>query len=141
MDALDGLAINSVENLAYKSGMSSSLIAGLKSKNVREADGVRVMLADLPNISHVDLDSLISAFRSSSGAAIVRAASGGKRGNPVILPRQLFSHVMRLEGDVGARQIIESSGLPVIEVEIGKAAITDVNTAEDVSSARGRLTK
>jgi molybdenum cofactor cytidylyltransferase len=93
----------------------------------------------MPGVTGADLDALISAFRAASGRAIVRAVSRGKRGNPVILPRALGDAVMRLEGDVGARHIIETSGLPVIDVDIGDAAHLDVDTPEAVVAAGGIL--
>jgi molybdenum cofactor cytidylyltransferase len=47
--------------------------------------------------------------------------------------------VLRLEGDVGARAIIESAGLPVVDVDIGPAAHLDVDTPEAVTAAGGLL--
>jgi molybdenum cofactor cytidylyltransferase len=44
-----------------------------------------------------------------------------------------------LEGDIGARAIIESSGLPVVDVDIGPAAHIDVDTPEAVIAAGGVL--
>lgn len=137
--ALSGLDVAAVENPDYASGMASSLVSGFSAAPARSADGVLVMLADMPGVTTADLNLLIAAFRSASGRAIVRAVSLGKRGNPVILPRLLGDAVMRLEGDVGARHIIETSGLPVIDVDIGEAAHLDVDTPEAVVAAGGIL--
>lgn len=137
--ALSGLDVTAVENPDYASGMASSLVSGFSAAPARSADGVLVMLADMPGVTTGDLNLLIAAFRSASGRAIVRAVSLGKRGNPVILPRLLGDAVMRLEGDVGARHIIETSGLPVIDVDIGEAAHLDVDTSEAVVAAGGIL--
>lgn len=136
---LSGLDVTAVENPDYASGMASSLVSGFSAAPARSADGVLVMLADMPGVTTGDLNLLIAAFRSASGRAIVRAVSLGKRGNPVILPRLLGDAVMRLEGDVGARHIIETSGLPVIDVDIGEAAHLDVDTPEAVVAAGGIL--
>jgi molybdenum cofactor cytidylyltransferase len=137
--ALSGLDVTAVENPDYASGMASSLVSGFSAAPARYSDGVLVMLADMPGVTTADLNLLIAAFRSASGRAIVRAVSLGKRGNPVILPRMLGDAVMRLEGDVGARHIIETSGLPVIDVDIGEAAHLDVDTPEAVVAAGGIL--
>lgn len=137
--ALSGLSLDLVVNADYASGMASSLVAGLSHPDVRRADGVLVMLADMPGVSTADLDLLIAAFRKADGRSIVRAVSRGKRGNPVILPRALHDAIMRLEGDVGARHIIETSGLPVVDVDIGDAAHLDVDTPEGVIAAGGIL--
>ncbi|CUX51663.1 Conserved Hypothetical protein; putative molybdopterin binding protein with a nucleotide-diphospho-sugar transferase domain [Agrobacterium tumefaciens str. CFBP 5621] len=140
MAALSGLDVAAVENADYTSGMASSLISGFSARAARDADGVLVMLADMPGVKVGDLNLLIAAFRSASGRAIVRAVSRGKRGNPVILPKSLGDAVMRLEGDIGARHIIETSGLPIVDVDIGDAAHLDVDTPEAVQAAGGVLT-
>ncbi|WP_426129413.1 nucleotidyltransferase family protein [Pararhizobium sp. PWRC1-1] len=137
--ALSGLALISVENHDYASGMASSLIAGFGAAGVNNPHGVLVMLADMPWVTTADINALIATFRSSLGQAVVRAVSNGKPGNPVILPRSLADAVLRLVGDVGARHIVEMSGLPVIEVDIGEAAHMDVDTPEDVIDAGGIL--
>lgn len=137
--ALGGLALEQVYNPDYASGMASSLVAGVGTPAAQRADGVLVMLADMPGVTSDDLKTLIAAFRAANGQAIVRAVSGGKRGNPVILPRAVLNAVMRLEGDVGARHIIETAGLPVTDVDIGEAAHLDVDTPEAVVAAGGVL--
>ncbi|MDM9623538.1 molybdopterin-binding/glycosyltransferase family 2 protein [Rhizobium sp. S96] len=137
--ALSGLDLTFVHNPDFAAGMASSLIAGVISEAAQSADGILVMLADMPDVSTADLDALIGAFRQAKGQAVVRAVSGGKRGNPVILPRQLYDAVLRLEGDVGARHIIETAGIQVIDVEIGNNAHLDVDTPEAVVAAGGVL--
>ncbi|TBY84981.1 nucleotidyltransferase family protein [Rhizobium leguminosarum] len=137
--ALDGLALTFVDNPDYASGMASSLITGFSSRDADSADGILIMLADMPGISTTHLDALISAFRNAGGEAVVRAVSQGKPGNPVILPRSLNQAVLRLEGDVGARAIIATSGLPVLDVDVGDAALLDVDTPDEVLAAGGAL--
>ncbi len=136
---LDGLDAELVFNPDYGSGMASSLRAGLAAVSGGNADGVLVALADMPAVRTEDLDVLIDRFRQEDGRAIIRAVSAGKRGNPVILPRNTFAAFMKLEGDIGARAIIETSGLEVVDVEIGAAAHLDVDTPEAVLGAGGVL--
>ncbi|MDL2405728.1 molybdopterin-binding/glycosyltransferase family 2 protein [Rhizobium calliandrae] len=137
--ALAGLPVEQAHNPDYASGMASSLVAGVSAAVAQRADGVLVMLADMPGVTSDDLKALIAAFRRANGQAIVRAVSRGKRGNPVILPHAVFDAVMRLEGDVGARHIIETAGLSVVDVDIGDAAHLDVDTPEAVLAAGGIL--
>jgi molybdenum cofactor cytidylyltransferase len=139
--ALSELDVGLAHNADYASGMASSLVAGFSSPQAKEADGILVMLADMPGVSVADLDMLIAAFRASSGQSIVRAVSHGKRGNPVVLPRPLYDAVLKLEGDVGARYIIETSEVPIVDVDIGDAAHLDVDTPEAVVAAGGILRK
>ncbi|CAN7621048.1 NTP transferase domain-containing protein [Pararhizobium sp. LjRoot238] len=136
---LSGLSVSTIENPNYASGMASSLITGISVGAVRHADGILIMIADMPGVSTEDLNILIAAFHESGARAIVRAVSRGKRGNPVILPRSLKAAILRLEGDIGARHIIETAGAPIIDVEIGDAAHLDVDTPEAVIAAGGVL--
>ncbi|MBB3398960.1 MULTISPECIES: molybdopterin-binding/glycosyltransferase family 2 protein [unclassified Rhizobium] len=136
---LSGLNAMIVHNPDYASGMASSLATGFSVEQARDADGALVILADMPGVSTSDLDKLILAFRRSHGHSIIRAVSHGKRGNPVIIPKSLYDEVLRLEGDVGARHILETSGVPVADIEIGDAAHLDVDTPEAVIAAGGVL--
>jgi molybdenum cofactor cytidylyltransferase len=127
-----------VNNADYATGMASSLKAGLAT--VRDgADGLLVMLADMPGIRSEHLDEMIDAFRREQGRAIIRAVSAGKRGNPVILPASTFDAVSKLTGDIGARPVIERSGLAVVDIDIGEAAHVDTDTPEEIIAAGGVL--
>ena len=137
--ALSGLAADVTENTEFASGMATSLKAGLASVEARGLPGMMVLLADMPNVSSADITALAGAYAKSGGKAIVRAVSDGQRGNPVILPAATFEALKALEGDIGARPVIESSGLAVIDVEIGPAARLDVDTPEAILAAGGIL--
>jgi molybdenum cofactor cytidylyltransferase len=139
LDSLSGLHVQHAHNFDYESGIAGSLVAGILSTPVKASDGVVVMLADMPSISSADLDVLIEAFRSAGGGAIVRAASHGLSGNPVILPRALYGKLLRLRGDIGARGLIQTANLPIIDVEIVGDAALDVDTPEAVVAAGGVL--
>lgn len=138
LSALGGLDIICVHNAAFETGIASSLSAGISAIEDRSA-GALIMLADMPGITANILDSLIHAFRSNKGHAIVRAVANGRPGHPVILPRSLFAGASGLRGDTGARHLIENSGLPIVDVELGEAARYDVDTPEAVLAAGGVL--
>ncbi|MBZ9882511.1 molybdopterin-binding/glycosyltransferase family 2 protein [Mesorhizobium sp. CA10] len=136
--ALGGLGVTFADNPNFADGLASSLKAGI-AKVAPDAAGALIVLGDMPGVSSGDLDSLIDAFRSSDGRSVVRASHQGKRGNPVLLPRSLFAAVAQLEGDTGARHLVEAEGLDVIDVEIGQGASIDVDTREALEGAGGVL--
>jgi molybdenum cofactor cytidylyltransferase len=136
--ALFGLDARMVENQVYRTGLASSLKAGIAALP-ENAAGALIILGDMPDVSSADLDRLIAAFTTAGGKSIVRATHNGKRGNPVILPRSAFPAVAALEGDTGARHIVEQEGLAVIDVEIGAGASVDVDTPEALRTAGGVL--
>ncbi len=136
--ALAGLDVDLVPCPDYHDGMASSLRAGLAALS-EKTSGMLVLLADMPFVSADDLRRLAKAFDDAGGQSITRAASGNKRGNPLILPRSTFVAIGQLEGDIGARSIVASSGLDVVDVDIGDAALIDVDTREAVTEAGGVL--
>ncbi|MBZ9864137.1 molybdopterin-binding/glycosyltransferase family 2 protein [Mesorhizobium sp. CA15] len=136
--ALGGLGVTFVDNPDFADGLASSLKAGI-AKVAPDAAGAMIVLGDMPGVSSKDLDSLIDAFRRAGGRSVVRASHQGKRGNPVLLPRSLFAAVAQLEGDTGARHLVEAEGLDVVDVEIGQGASIDVDTREALEGAGGVL--
>jgi molybdenum cofactor cytidylyltransferase len=137
--ALEQLSLIRVHNPDFLSGMSSSLIVGLSTVEAQVADGVLIMLADMPAITTADLNMLIETFHEHGSATVVRSVSRGVRGNPAILPRETYSALLLLTGDIGARSVIEKCRLPVIDVEIGDGAHLDVDTPDAVIAAGGIL--
>jgi molybdenum cofactor cytidylyltransferase len=128
--------VMSIINPDYTEGLSTSLRTGIAALP-RDCDGVLVHLADMPSVSAAHLQQLANAFFKSGGNAVVRATNNGKRGNPVILPRSVFTQVTRLTGDMGARAIIEAYSGQVVDVELGEAASLDVDTPEALRAAGG----
>jgi len=135
---LGGVAIGIVENPAFATGLASSLKAGVATMPA-DISGALVVLADMPGVTASDLDRLIAIFRSCGGRAVVRAVAGEHRGNPVLLPRILLERIGELEGDTGARHLIETGGLEIIDVDIGDAARVDVDTPQALAAAGGIL--
>ncbi len=136
--ALAAAKVEIVVNPDFESGLASSLKAGIRHLPAT-LDGVLVSLADMPGVTVHDYDRMIAEFRKHGGRAIIRATAEGKRGNPVILPSALLSRVEELEGDTGARHLVETSGLEIVDVELGEAARVDVDTPDALAAAGGVL--
>ncbi|MEP9371371.1 molybdopterin-binding/glycosyltransferase family 2 protein [Mesorhizobium sp. KR1-2] len=135
---LAGLDVKFVHNPDYATGLSSSLKAGIAALPADIA-GALIVLADMPGITTDDLDRMVDAFKAAGGRPILRATHEGRRGNPVLLPRSLFPAVAGLQGDTGARHIVEAEGANVIDVEIGPGAVLDVDTRDAMENAGGAL--
>lgn len=136
--ALAGLDVTFADNPDFADGLSTSLKAGI-AYLPEDTAGAMIVLGDMPGVVPGDLDRLIDAFRKAGGNSVVRASHQGKRGNPVLLPRALFPAIAHLEGDTGARHLVEAEGLDVIDVEIGEGASVDVDTREALDGAGGVL--
>lgn len=136
--ALDGLNVEFVHNANFKEGLSTSLKAGLQSLR-RDCAGAIIQLADMPEVGAAALDALIDGFDPQNGRLIGVAMSNGKRGNPVLLPNRFFPQAMNAMGDQGAREIIASNPDAVYAVELGDAAVIDVDTKEALEAAGGKI--
>lgn len=136
--ALDGLDLAFVDNRDYADGLSTSLKAAERALPT-DVSGLLVVLGDMPGVTANAIDAMLDAFARSGGQAIIRATDAGKRGNPVLLPRALFAEIERIEGDTGARHLVEGTSLPVIDVELGSAASLDLDTQDAVRLAGGKI--
>jgi len=131
--ALAGVAVNLIHNASYAEGMSSSLREGLAQ--AQNAEGVLVLLADMPLVAPATLDRLIAIF-TETGAVAVVPTRNGRRGNPVLLGRALFERLAELRGDRGARDLLRACA-GVVEVEIGDEGVfSDVDSPDDLASLR-----
>lgn len=91
----------------HAEGMAASLRAGIASLPEGTAAAF-VFLGDMPRVPHAVLQSLAEAVRA--GAPAAAPVFQGRRGNPVVLGRTVFASVAALEGDVGARPILQRLG-------------------------------
>jgi molybdenum cofactor cytidylyltransferase len=132
--ALAGVEAATVHNPDFAGGLSTSLRAGIANLPA-DADGVVVLLADMPAITAAAVDKLIAAFNPDR---IVVATSEGRRGNPVLWPRRFFADLLAVSGDTGGRRIIEANREAVIEVEIGTPAALDIDTPEALRAVGGK---
>ena len=98
----------------------------------------------MPQVGAPLIDALIDAFLAREGALAAVPLREGRRGNPVLLGRELFEAAMRLTGDEGARRLIGalSSG-ELVEVEAPDIGVAfDIDTPDDLAAAQrfhGRL--
>lgn len=136
-DALELPNLTFIHNPRFADGLSSSLrtaVIALPSG----ASGAVILLGDMPRVSTIVIDRLLTRFEAASEAAAIVPVRGGQRGNPVLLARRLFSDVTRLTGDEGARGLLADRA-GVIEVAIEDPAIGfDIDTPEALSELRGR---
>jgi molybdenum cofactor cytidylyltransferase len=129
----DGFEV--VHNPHFADGFGTSLSAGFSALVPQpDIDGALVMLADMPLINAVHLTMLTDAFATENGQAVIRAGHNGQPGNPVIIPKSLFSNMAKLDGERSGQAIIKASGLPVMLVEIGSVAQADADTREALAA-------
>lgn len=120
-----------VHNPDWRTGMGSSLRAGLATLP-NDAPAVVIALVDQPLIGAEAVRRLISAFRDEPG--LIAAGYGGKRRNPVLIPRRYWDEVgAAAQADLGARGFLQAHGDLITIVECGDIGRPDdLDTAEDL---------
>ncbi len=97
--------IRLIENPLYKTGMASSLQAGLRVVD-EKAQGVIFALADQPQVSSNIYRSLCNKY-SASLPLCVYPVFKGKRGNPALFDRRTWPEFMNLTGEQGGREVLK----------------------------------
>ena len=137
--ALADLPVRVVHNPDFATGLGSSLKAGIAAVPPG-ADGVVVLLGDMPQVDAALVDRLIAAFDPEKGALAVVPVIEGKRGNPVLWSRRFFPDLTAIEGDVGARHLIGRYGEAVFELPVtGTAALVDIDTPEALKGVMAEI--
>jgi nicotine blue oxidoreductase len=134
--AVDLPGVLIVHNPDWRSGMGSSLAAGLAT--VPDGCGAAVVaLVDQPLVGPEAVRRLIAAHRA--GASVVVAAYDGKPRNPVLLAREHWPAVTAMAvGDAGARPFLLAHPALVTLVECGDTGRPDdVDTRADLERITG----
>jgi molybdenum cofactor cytidylyltransferase len=115
----------------WAEGQAASLRAGLAVLD--DMDGALILLGDQPGITPAAIEAVLAHF---DGTRPLRAVYDGKPGHPVVMPRTLVPRAMELQGDEGARQLLEDAG--VRRIEVGHLCEpADVDTPTDLEALRG----
>lgn len=100
-------------------GMAFSLACGVRANP--NAAGWLIGLADMPLLPKDAVAGVRAAL--SSGAALAVPTSGGAWGHPVGFSSGYREELLTLQGDGGARPLIERDAGKVMQVKIGDAGI------------------
>jgi molybdenum cofactor cytidylyltransferase len=115
----------------YAQGMGASLRTGIASLP-DDAAGAFVFLGDMPRAPHSVLAPMAQAVMA--GAAAAAPVWQGRRGNPVLLAKELFPQLLALTGDAGARGVLQGLGDRLALVESpDDGVLFDVDTPQDLA--------
>ncbi|MBP6819615.1 MAG: molybdopterin-binding/glycosyltransferase family 2 protein [Ferrovibrio sp.] len=131
-------SLSFTHNPDFAGGLATSLVAGIRALP-EGLDGALICLGDMPDVPPRVLDKLISAFNPVEGRAICVPVVGSKRGNPILWGAQFFNQLKGLDGDSGARRLLEQHSDWVCEVAAGDdGVLNDIDTAEALAARRLR---
>ena len=130
-------------NEAAHEGLSSSIRAGLRALGIESKSepgqpayaGALIVLADMPGVSAHLINALIALFeRHDHNAIAFPTEPGGRQGHPVLWPVALFPELMKLSGDRGAKELLQTHSGLVVTLPVGDAApFHDIDTRQDLA--------
>jgi molybdenum cofactor cytidylyltransferase len=110
-------------------GMAASLACGVRAN--RSAAGWLIGLADMPTVPSEAIDGVRNALLC--GADLSVSSCDGRRGHPVGFASCYLGELLALQGDIGARHLLERDKTKLVPVEIRSNGIyADVDTPSDL---------
>jgi len=132
-DLLDGTHCTAVVNAAYRDGQSGSVVAGLEAVR-HEFPAAMFLMGDQPRLDAGIIDALIAAYEAA-GTDICYPSRDGMRRNPVIFGHRFFPDILALNGDTGARAVIDANPDAATAVAFDDAApFRDVDRGHDLAA-------
>jgi molybdenum cofactor cytidylyltransferase len=128
--ALAGLPVHTVVNDDWKEGMGSSVRSGMAKLDalLNQPQGVIIALADQPGFSAGHVIRLLETHRGT-GKSIVASRYAERLSPPVFFTPGYFAALRTLQGDSGARALLQAHSPEVGFVEAGD--LGDLDTPDD----------
>ena len=120
--------IKFIFNKNFESGMASSIKTGLNNLS-EKTDAFFICLGDMPMVNSDIYNQLI---RSKNNKEIIVPTYKGQQGNPILFSKSIKEKIMTIQGDVGAKKILELNKNKILNVEVGNLSIRkSFNTKDD----------
>ncbi len=122
-----------LESRRTRRGLGASLAAGVAARPI--ADGWIVALGDMPDIRAETIAAVHARLEAGATLAAPAAPRGGRHGHPVGFSRSLLSELLALDGDEGARSIVQRHRAALVAIEVDDPGIfTDIDTRSDLEA-------
>jgi len=130
IEELSDKPITIVHNPEYKSGMLSSVRAGIRDLP-QECDAVLIALGDQPSITTNLIDEIIRYF-SVTDKKIIVPKYNDKRGHPILFSNIFKNEILTNFDDVGLRGILRAHDNDVYEMNVTDCSvISDMDYPQD----------
>lgn len=103
------LPVQTVENPRWSTGMGSSIQAGVRQIIAQPLDAIIMMLCDQPLVTSANLNQLIESYQATQHS-VTASAYADTPSVPALFSHQLFSDLLRLNPNEGAKPLIKQYG-------------------------------
>ena len=123
--------IKFVFNQDFESGIATSIKTGLNHLS-EETEAFFICLGDMPMVNK-DIFNLL--IKSKNNREIIVPTYKNKQGNPILFSKSMKKKIMTIEGNVGAKKILELNKDKILNIETNDQSITkNFNTLYNFSS-------
>jgi len=130
--------IKIIYNENYKIGISSSIKVGLNHIS-KKSEAFFICLGDMPDVNQNIYNKLIKTRYNYNKKLIPKKKKeiiipilDEKEGNPILFSKFMKKEIMNIDGDIGAKNIIEKNKDKILYVPIKSSGIIlDFDTKED----------
>ena len=131
---LENKNVNFIYNSDYLKGQSTSIVKGIENID-KSRKAVMLCLGDMPFITPNEYLKIMLTHIKLGGSEKITLPYNYTRGNPVILGEKYFTKIKKLNGDIGAKNIINSFEKNIIKVKLtSNNCFIDLNTEKDLES-------
>jgi molybdenum cofactor cytidylyltransferase len=130
--ALHGLPVQILYNALFAQGLSTSLKIGFSALPPTTRAAV-ILLGDMPFVKADLIDALVAEWRERGEPAALVPTLDGRRGNPVVLSRDLQAMIEDLSGDVGAGSLLRKRSDVLEWPTTDPAVAQDIDTREELA--------
>ncbi len=113
-------------------GMGYSIAAGVRATG--DAEGWLIVPADMPLLRP---ESILAVAAALAHYPVAYAQHTGRQGHPVGFSTELYSELVNLQGDEGARRIVARYPSHAVNLD-DPGVLVDVDTAEDLARLQRR---
>ncbi|NCF73603.1 MAG: NTP transferase domain-containing protein [Gammaproteobacteria bacterium] len=128
-EASNGLFDELIVNRDFQNGIGTSIAAAATACD-EDTDALLIILGDQPLVTATHLRHLIDTW-SGSDDEIISSSFDGITCPPILFPRKAFAALSRLQGDSGAKSLLENDDFVVSTIDFPPAGF-DIDRPEDL---------
>lgn len=130
---LSGWPVQLVHNADWQRGLGSSIACGVRALQARrpDASAVLILLADQALIGVEELQTMLTMHQAQA-TRLIAADHGEAFGPPCVFPADCFPALASLDGEAGAKRVLQQQRERVMRIAMPAAAF-DIDTPEDLA--------
>lgn len=126
------LGVSIIDIPDWEDGMGTSISVSLNEMKVKKYEAIIISVCDQPYISEVVFKNLLAEFERGKSSIVISKYKNSS-GPPTLFGKKHYDRLLKLEGDVGAKEIVKNNLVEVGIIQFQKGDI-DIDTEKDLRS-------